>query len=156
MYYLHTLCTYIEYIYIHYVYIYIYIYIYISLYAYHRWCTPHGFQVTSPEPRRPRRRPCPPATWQGDPATPSDAQRRPATPSDGSRGIYHLNKYLLEFIYIYIYLVGGLVAMFYFPIYWVANHANWLSVFSEGFKPPTRYISPITGWCLIGTFTKPW
>ena len=22
-------------------------------------------------------------------------------------------------------LVGGLVAMFYFPIYWVANHPNW-------------------------------
>ena len=35
-------------------------------------------------------------------------------------------------------LVGGLVAIFYFPIYWVANHPNWLSYFSEGFKPPTR------------------
>ena len=29
-----------------------------------------------------------------------------------------------ESIYIYIYLVGGLVAMFYFPIYWVSNHPN--------------------------------
>ena len=29
------------------------------------------------------------------------------------------------------YLVGGLVAIF-FPIYWVANHPNWLSYFSEG------------------------
>ena len=29
-------------------------------------------------------------------------------------------------------LVGGLVAIFYFPIYWVANHPNWLSYFSEG------------------------
>ena len=38
------------------------------------------------------------------------------------------------------HLVGGLVAIFYFPIYWVANHPNWLSYFSEGFKPPTRWI----------------
>ena len=37
-------------------------------------------------------------------------------------------------------LVGGLVAIFYFPIYWVANHPNWLSYFSEGFKPPTRLV----------------
>ena len=29
-------------------------------------------------------------------------------------------------------LVGGLVAMFYFPRYWVSNHPNWLSYFSEG------------------------
>ena len=29
-------------------------------------------------------------------------------------------------------LVGGLVAIFYFPIHWVANHPNWLSYFSEG------------------------
>ena len=28
---------------------------------------------------------------------------------------------------------------FYFPIYWVSNHPNWLSYFSEGLKPPTRY-----------------
>ena len=27
--------------------------------------------------------------------------------------------------------------IFYFPIYWVSNHPNWLSYFSEGFKPPT-------------------
>ena len=27
---------------------------------------------------------------------------------------------------------------FYFPIYWESNHPNWLSYFSEGFKPPTR------------------
>ena len=26
-------------------------------------------------------------------------------------------------------LVGGLVAIFYFPIYWVANHPNWLIFF---------------------------
>ena len=31
-----------------------------------------------------------------------------------------------------ILLVGGLVAIFYFPIYWVSNHPNWLSYFSEG------------------------
>ena len=30
------------------------------------------------------------------------------------------------------YLVGGLVAIFYFPMYWVANHPNWRSYFSEG------------------------
>ena len=35
-------------------------------------------------------------------------------------------------------LVGGLVDIFYFPIYWVSNPPNWLSYFSEGFKPPTR------------------
>ena len=29
-------------------------------------------------------------------------------------------------------LVGGLVAIFYFCIYWVANHPKWLSYFSEG------------------------
>ena len=34
-------------------------------------------------------------------------------------------------------LVGGLEHQFYFPIYWVANHPNGLSYFSEGFKPPT-------------------
>ena len=28
---------------------------------------------------------------------------------------------------------------FYFPIYWVSNHPNWLSYFSEGFKPPTSF-----------------
>ena len=27
--------------------------------------------------------------------------------------------------------------IFYVPIYWVSNHPNWLSFFSEGFKPPT-------------------
>ena len=30
--------------------------------------------------------------------------------------------------------------MFYFPIYWESHHPNWLSYFSEGFKPPTSYI----------------
>ena len=30
------------------------------------------------------------------------------------------------------HLVGGLVAIFNFPIYWVANHPNWRSYFSEG------------------------
>ena len=29
-------------------------------------------------------------------------------------------------------LVGGLEHEFYFPIYWVANHPNWRSYFSEG------------------------
>ena len=27
--------------------------------------------------------------------------------------------------------------IFYFPIYWVSNHPNWLSYFSEGLKAPT-------------------
>ena len=26
---------------------------------------------------------------------------------------------------------------FYFPIYWECNHPNWLSYFSDGFKPST-------------------
>ena len=34
-------------------------------------------------------------------------------------------------------LVGGLVAIFYFPINIGNSHPNWLSYFSEGFKPPT-------------------
>ena len=38
------------------------------------------------------------------------------------------------------HLVGGLVAFFYFPIYWECHHPNWLSYFSAGFKPPTRYV----------------
>ena len=46
------------------------------------------------------------------------------------------------------HLVGGLVAILYFPIYWVSNHPNWLSYFSEGFKPPTRHVgrSLTTNW----------
>jgi hypothetical protein len=28
---------------------------------------------------------------------------------------------------------------FYFPIYWEFYNPNWLSYFSEGLKPPTRY-----------------
>ena len=35
-------------------------------------------------------------------------------------------------------LVGGLVAIFYFPIYWVSNHPNWLSYFSEGWPKTTN------------------
>ena len=41
-------------------------------------------------------------------------------------------------------LVGGLVAIFYFPIYWVANHPN-----SEGFKPPTSQYSFFFAWRMI-------
>ena len=38
------------------------------------------------------------------------------------------------------YLVGGLVAIFYFPIYWVYNHPNWRThIFQRGGPgPPTR------------------
>ena len=28
----------------------------------------------------------------------------------------------------------------FFPIYWECHHPNWLSYFSEGFKPPTRCV----------------
>ena len=38
------------------------------------------------------------------------------------------------------YLVGGLEHEFYFPIYWVANHPNWRSYFSEGWPWPTNQI----------------
>ena len=37
-------------------------------------------------------------------------------------------------------LVGGLVAIFYSPIYWVANHPNWRTIFFRGVaQPPTSY-----------------
>ena len=42
-----------------------------------------------------------------------------------------------------------LVAMiFFFQKYWVANHPNWLSYFSEGVKPPTTLA--IFEWIVIG------
>ena len=37
-----------------------------------------------------------------------------------------------HFLHTPIFLVGGLVAIFYFPIYWECHHPNWLSYFSEG------------------------
>ena len=42
------------------------------------------------------------------------------------------------------FLVGGLVDIFYFPIYWVANHPNWLSYFSEGWPnhQPDKFCLP--------------
>ena len=43
--------------------------------------------------------------------------------------------YICIYIYIYIWLVVWNI--FYFCIYWVSNHSNWLSYFSEGLKPPT-------------------
>ena len=36
-------------------------------------------------------------------------------------------------------LVGGLVAMFYFPICWVANHPNWLIFFRGVAQPPNQW-----------------
>ena len=45
----------------------------------------------------------------------------------------------LPWSYMHYHLVGGLVAIFYFPIYWEFHHPNWLSYFSEGFKPPTSH-----------------
>ena len=46
------------------------------------------------------------------------------------------------YIYIYIlYLLGGLEHVFScFSIYWECHHPNWRAYFSEGLKPPTRYI----------------
>ena len=39
-------------------------------------------------------------------------------------------------------LVGGLVAMFYFPIYWEFHHPNWRThIFSEGWPWPTNQIA---------------
>ena len=44
--------------------------------------------------------------------------------------------------------------IFYFPIYWVANHPNWLIIFFRGVaQPPTRrswtnYWSCLTHWCV--------
>ena len=54
-------------------------------------------------------------------------------------------KYLKWFRIANDYLVGGLVNMnFIFPCIG-NNNPNWLSYFSEGFKPPTR----IKWWCMI-------
>ena len=40
-----------------------------------------------------------------------------------------------------LYLVGGLVAIFYFPIYWVSNHPNWQThIFQRG-GPTTNQLS---------------
>ena len=46
-----------------------------------------------------------------------------------------------------LWFIAGwwLVDMFYFPIYWVANHPNWLSYFSEGWpnhQPVMKWILP--------------
>ena len=38
---------------------------------------------------------------------------------------------------------------FDFPIYWEFHHPNWLSYFSEGFKPPTRLFH-------VGSDSKTW
>ena len=38
-----------------------------------------------------------------------------------------------------ILLVVWLPSILFSQKYWVSNHPNWLSYFSEGFKPPTRY-----------------
>ena len=46
--------------------------------------------------------------------------------------IYLLGAFLKRYQDMWPILVGGLVAIFYFPIYWVSNHPNWLSYFSEG------------------------
>ena len=41
------------------------------------------------------------------------------------------------------YLVGGLVAILYFPtIYWESNHPNWLSYFSEGWPNHQPVVNP--------------
>ena len=50
--------------------------------------------------------------------------------------LYDADVFFLHWI---SYLVGGLVAILYFPIYWVANHPNWLMFFRGVAQPPTRY-----------------
>ena len=47
-------------------------------------------------------------------------------------------------------LVGGLVAIFYFPIYWVSNHPNWRShIFQRG-GPSTNQFRKCFHWCTYG------
>ena len=49
-------------------------------------------------------------------------------------------------------LISWLVVwnIFYFPINIGNNHPNWLSYFSEGFKPPTRYdVLVFVPWNLV-------
>ena len=41
------------------------------------------------------------------------------------------------------HLVGGLEHQFYFPIYWVFNHPNWRSYFSEGWP---NHLPAISSW----------
>ena len=43
-----------------------------------------------------------------------------------------------SWVCVYI-LVGGLVAILYFPIYWVSNHPNWL-IFFRGVQTTNQYI----------------
>ena len=63
-------------------------------------------------------------------------------------------------------LVGGLVAIFYFPIYWVANHPNWRThIFQDGvaknhqaaeFMKTFGGVLPVMIWELNGTsFQQP-
>ena len=53
-------------------------------------------------------------------------------------------------------LVGGLVAIFYFPIYWVSNHPTWLSYFSEGWPNHQPDINPQTCSSLGKSFVFKW
>ena len=55
------------------------------------------------------------------------------------------------------YLVGGLVAIFYFPIYWESNHPNWLSYFSEGWpnhQPAIYFTNELYFICSRGWLKK--
>ena len=53
------------------------------------------------------------------------------------------------------YLVGGLAHEFYFPPIVGNNNPIWLSDFSEGLKPPTRYVCFIHWWWSVGGFAQP-
>ena len=51
----------------------------------------------------------------------------------------------------------------HFPIYWEFHHPNWLSYFSEGFKPPTRWINEFLSafswkadWCGCEEYESRW
>ena len=49
-------------------------------------------------------------------------------------------------LYEFVKRVGGLDAIFYFPIYWVSNHPNWRSYFSEGWPnhQPDEFVQLLT------------
>ena len=49
------------------------------------------------------------------------------------------------------FLVGGLEHQFYFPIYWVSNHPNWLSYSSEGW-PNHQPVFGLICWNLFSNF----
>ena len=60
---------------------------------------------------------------------------------------FHFSK--LEFMIAWLLAGWWFGTVFIFP-YIGNNHPNWLSYFSEGLKPPTRYIYIYSGWIKFG------